>query len=98
MAKPRQESIKSPDGPRLLRVVDLYVKEDGGRASREIPCLSPLNMTPVGRVSKAASRGLAGGTILRRGLGVPSIGPRPVHAGADYISTIYHDYISTALR
>ena len=31
MAKPRQESIKSRDGPRLLRVVDLYVK--GGRAA-----------------------------------------------------------------
>ena len=31
MAKPRQESIKSRDGPRLLRVVELYVKE--GRAA-----------------------------------------------------------------
>ena len=34
MAKPRQESIKSPDGPRLLRVVELYVKE-GRAAARE---------------------------------------------------------------
>ena len=34
MAKPRQESIKSRDGPRLLRVVELYVKE-GRAAARE---------------------------------------------------------------
>ena len=34
MAKPRQESIKSRDGPRLLRVVDLYVKEGRGPSER----------------------------------------------------------------
>ena len=34
MAKPRQESIKSRDGPRLLRVVELYAKE-GRAAARE---------------------------------------------------------------
>ena len=34
MAKPRQESIKSPDGPTLLRVVELYIKEGRG-AERE---------------------------------------------------------------
>ena len=41
-------------GPTLLRVVDLYVKEGrGGRALKsQIPCLSPLNMTPVRRVGK----------------------------------------------
>ena len=44
-------------GPTLLRVVDLYVKEGrGGRALKsQIPCLSPLNMTPVRRVGEAAS-------------------------------------------
>eukprot|EP00964_Phaeocystis_antarctica_P091470 scaffold58669_cov62-Phaeocystis_antarctica.AAC.1 len=38
-------------------------------------------MTPVdasARPRATRRRGLAGGTILRRGLGVPSIGPRPV--------------------
>ena len=59
MAKPRQESIKSPDGPRLLRVVELYVIRRGGRPRAGNEILNSVLITPKHDASATRRRGRA---------------------------------------
>eukprot|EP00964_Phaeocystis_antarctica_P010372 scaffold5708_cov72-Phaeocystis_antarctica.AAC.5 len=52
----------------------------GGRVARGRTASTSVYASATRRRGRGATRrrGLAGGTILRRGLGVPSIGPRSV--------------------